>query len=190
MRNKLITWLALVIFTLFLFACKAKKSIEKSTGAVEITVPFTDKEYQSDKDFFRAKMSGKSPDIAAARKIAIENSRATLAADIQTVVKVVSDQYTKQVTVSDNQDFENKFEEMIRTVVNESISFTKIIGEKLYQEKDGKYTCWVVIEMPKEQIINSAFDKISKDDKMKVDFDKYKYQQIFDKEMEKFEKEN
>jgi hypothetical protein len=190
MKNKFIIGLTFSVFALFLFACKAKKSIEKSTGAVEISLPFTDKEYQSDKNFFRAKTSGNSDEISIARKIARQNCMAELASEIQTIVKVVTDQYTNQVTVSDKQDFENKFEEIIRTVVNESTSFTKTAGEKLYQEKDGRYTFWIVVEMPKERILNSAFEKISKDDKMKVDFDKYKYQQIFDQEMEKFIKEN
>src|SRR5882724_221309 len=101
------------IAALTLVGCKAKKAtpVQKETGSVEITVPFSGKEFRSDENAFRAKQVGKSPDIATAKKIAFQNARSEMASNINATVKKVTDQYTNQRTVANTQEFENKFEE-------------------------------------------------------------------------------
>lgn len=175
------------IAALALAGCKSKKTpVQKETGAVEITVPFSTSDYRSNEDFFRAKQVGKSPDLATAKKIAFQNARAEMAANINSVVKRVTDQYTNQRTVSNAQDFENKFEEQAREVVNLSVSNTREIGEKIFKETDGSYSYWIAIEAGKKDVFDKIDAKISSDDKLKLDYDKQKFQQIFDSEMKKF----
>ena len=166
-------------------SCKAPKNVEKATGATEVSLPLSGKEYQSDKDNFRAKQSGKSPDLATAKKIALQNAKSELAGNIQSVVKRVTDQYTNQRTVGNKQDFENKFEELAREVVNQTLSDVKIIGEKVYKETDNTYTYWVAIEDSKSAVLAGIDKKISKDDKLQLDYDKKKFEDIFNAEMEK-----
>jgi hypothetical protein len=57
----------------------------------------------------------------------------------------------------------------------------------VFKEKDGKYTYYVAIEMSKEPVVNNVADRISKDAKLQLDFDKHQFQKIFNEEMEKFE---
>jgi len=180
----LIPVVALLMFT----ACKSKKKatpIQQETGAVEISVPFSSKEFRSDENFFRAKQSGKSPNDATAKKIAFQNARAEMAANINATVKRVTDQYTNQRTVGNTQEFENKFEELSREVVNLEMSNVKEIGEKLFKEPDGAYTYWIAIEANKKDVFDKLDAKISNDAKLKLDYDKQKFQQIFDSEMKK-----
>lgn len=178
-----------VVLVTLLSACGSAKKIDKATGSTEIEVPFEESKYRSDKDHFRAMQSGKSPDLATAKKIALQNAKSEMAGNIQSLMKRVTDQYTNQRTISDKQEFENKFEEMIRTVVKQELVDLKIIGEKTFQEADGKYTYWLAIETTKDAILNGAYDRISKDKKLQLDFDKHQYEKIFDEEMEKFEEE-
>jgi hypothetical protein len=172
---------------IMLTACKAKQQnpVQKETGAVEITVPFSSKEYRSDENTFRSKQVGKSPDIATAKKIAFQNAKAEMASNINSLVKRVTDQYTNQRTVGSNQDFENKFEEQSREVVNLEMSNVKEIGEKIFKEPDGGYSYWIALEADKKTIFDKIDSKISSDDKLKLDYDKQKFQQIFDSEMKK-----
>jgi hypothetical protein len=168
-------------------SCRSKKiPLAKQTGAIEITVPFSGKDYQSDEDFFRAKQSGKSPDLAAAKKIALQNAKSELASNIQSVIKKVTDQYTNQHTVGKDQDFENKFEELSREVTDQSIANVSIKDEKIFQETDGGYTYWIAVEADKKTVFQQLDNKISNDAKLKVDYDKAKFQQTFDDEMKKF----
>ncbi len=151
----------------------------------EVSLPLSGKEYQSDKDNFRAKQSGKSPDLATAKKIALQNAKSELAGNIQSVVKRVTDQYTNQRTVGNKQDFENKFEELAREVVDQTLTDVKMIGEKIFKETDGSYTYWVAIEDSRSAILAGIDKKISKDDKLQLDYDKKKFEDIFNAEMEK-----
>ncbi len=179
------------IAVLTLAGCKSKKTtpVQKETGAVEITVPFSSKEYRSDDENFRAKQVGKSPDIATAKKIAFQNARAEMAGNINAIVKRVTDQYTNQRSIGNAQEFENKFEEMSREVVNLQMSNVKEIGEKIFKEPDGSYTYWIAIEASKKEVFDKIDSKISSDAKLKLDYDKQKFQQIFDSEMKKLAEE-
>lgn len=180
------------IAVLALAGCKSKKAatpVQKDTGAVEISVPFSSKDYRSDENTFRAKQVGKSPDIATAKKIAFQNARAEMAANINATVKRVTDQYTNQRTVGNTQEFENKFEELAREVVNMEMSNVKEIGEKIFKEPDGGYSYWIAIEADKKSVFDKIDSKISNDAKLKLDYDKQKFQQIFDAEMKKMAEE-
>jgi hypothetical protein len=176
---------------LTLGGCKSKKGtpVQKETGAVEITVPFSSKEYRSDENYFRAKQVGKSPDLATAKKIAFQNARAEMAANIQATVKRVTDQYTNQRSVGSTQEYENKFEELTREVVNMQMSNVKEIGEKIFKEPDNSYSYWIAIEAGKKEVFDKMDAKISNDAKLKLDYDKQKFQQIFDAEMKKMAEE-
>ena len=169
-----------------LTACKSKKTpIQKETGAVEITVPFSESKYRSDNDAFRAKQVGKSPDLATAKKIAFQNARSEMAGNINSMVKRVTDQYTNQRTVGNTQEFENKFEELAREVVNLEMSNVKEIGEKIFKESNGSFSYWIAIEAGKKEVFDKLDAKISSNASLKLDYDKQKFQQIFDAEMKK-----
>ncbi len=178
--------IALIVVT----GCKSKKSIQKETGAVEITVPFSGKEYRTDENTFRAKQVGKSPDLATAKKIAFQNAKSEMASNINSTIKRVTDQYTNQRTVGNAQEFENKFEELAREVVNMELSNVKEVGEKILKEPDGSYNYWIVVEASKKEVFDKIDARISSDSKLKVDYDKQKFQQIFDEEMKKLSQEN
>jgi hypothetical protein len=185
--TKLLLIPALAVLTIT--GCKSKKqTIEKQTGAVEIIVPFSSKEYASNEEYFRSKQSGKSPDQATAKKIAYQNARAEMAANINATVKRVTDQYTNQRTIGNAQEFENKFEELSREVVNLEMSNVKEIGAKLFAENGG-YTYWIALEASKKAVFDKIDAKISSDAKLKLDYDKQKFQQIFDAEMKKLAEE-
>ncbi len=55
---------------------------------------------------------------------------------------------------------------------------------------DNSYSYWVAIEANKETVMK-GFDKaISNDAKLKLDYDKMKFEQIFNEEMKKLEQGN
>ena len=190
---KTIKILAIPAIALLLAAgCKSKKavSVAKQEGLIEITTPFDSKEYRSDEENFRSKQSGKSPDLATAKKIAYQNARAEMAANINATVKRVTDQYTNQRTVGNTQEFENKFEELSREVVNLEMSNVKELGQKTFQDPSDKaYIVWIALEANKKGVFDKMDQKISSDAKLKVDYDKQKFQQIFDAEMKKLAEE-
>ena len=168
---------------LFFNGCKSNKPMATAPGAVEVSLPLSGKEYRTDKENFRAIASGKSPDLSTAKKIAMLNSKSEMASNIQSTLKKVADQYTNQVSVANKQEFENKFEELQREVVNQKLADIRIVGEKILKQTDGSYEYWLCSEMPKDAVLKS----ITSNERNKVAYDKKKYEEIFDQEMQKLE---
>ena len=189
MKMKLLL-IGIFVFTLAATSCKSKKKIAKIEDSTEISIPFTGKQYENNKNFFRAKQVGESSDLATAKKIAEQNAKAELAGNIEAVIKRVTDQYTNQRSVGDKKNFENKFEEMSREVVRQDVRDVRVIGEKLYKQKDGLYSYWIAIESPKETTLTGVFEGISKDAQLQLDFDKHQFEKIFNEEMRKYELEH
>lgn len=183
----------LVVFSLIILvniSCKTKKDIAKVEDSIEIEIPLSGKQFESDRNFFRAKQVGESSDLSTSKKIAEQNAKAELAGNIESLIKRVTDQYTNQRSVDNKKEFENKFEEISREVVSQELRDVKVIGEKLLQKKDGIYQYWIAVESPKEVTLTGVFEGISKDAKLQLDFDKSQYEKIYNEEMEKYELRN
>jgi hypothetical protein len=65
----------------------------------------------------------------------------------------------------------------------------KTIGEKLFKEVNGTYTYWIAIEASKQDILNGIQNNISNQKKLEQDYDKKKFEEIFNSEMDKLQKE-
>ena len=189
---KRITLILISVITIGLLAvsCKTKEkaaTVSQATGDVEIALPFTGKEYQSDDKCFRANNSGKSMDMSTAKKMAMLNAQRDIAQAVQVLLKSVSDQYTNQKQIADVQEFEQKFNDYTRTVAQQTMNDVRLLNEKVFKGSDGKFTYYVAIEMPKDAVQKAMAEKLSKDAKTQLDFDEYQIKKIFDEEMKKFE---
>lgn len=193
MKTRVVYFRLSFVLTVFVFlsSCGSKKEVAQVvTKSNEIELPFTSKDFKSNKEAFRANQFGKSMDLSTAKKIALMNAKSELAGNIQATIKKVTDNYTNQRTVSDKQDFENKFEELAREVVNQTLTEVKIIGEKVTHESNGgAYNYYIAIEISKDVVLNNFADKISKKEKLQLDFDKKKFEEVLNAEMSKLEKE-
>ncbi|OGU41407.1 MAG: hypothetical protein A2X61_13145 [Ignavibacteria bacterium GWB2_35_12] len=188
MKNKYLNGSLIILSLLLFYSCSSTKTYTGTTGAIEFENPFNDKIYQSDEKYFRAHHSGKSPDLATAKKIALQNSKAELAGKINTLIKVVNNQYTNQRSIANKQEYENKFEELSREVIEQELVDIKTIGEKTYKEKDGSYTYWIAIEVAKDTILSGINNKISNNQRLRIDYDMNQFEKIFNEELKKLEK--
>ncbi|MDD3739690.1 MAG: hypothetical protein PHH30_00480 [Bacteroidales bacterium] len=179
-----------VLGTVFAFSsCKGKKNVGGSgKKPTEITIPCKD-EGRSDKNYFRADASATSQDMSLSREKALSAAKGKLAGLINTKIKSVTDRYVNETEVGQNSDFEQKFENLTREVVNQTLVDVAIICEKNYQEATGKYTTYVAIEVSKDAMLNGINNSLTKDQKLRVDYDKMKFEQIFNEEMDKLESE-
>jgi len=190
--KKVTLFLLPITASLIIVSCKSKKpvSIAKQEGQIEILTPFESKEYQTDAENFRAVESGRSPDLSTAKQIATQNARSLMAANVNAKVKKVASNFTKQQTVGNPQEFANDFTSQSLEVVNEELSNTHQIGQKTFQDpSDKSYTVWIALEANKKSIFEKLDSKISADKKLKLDYDKQKFQQIFEAEMKELAEE-
>ena len=180
--------LVVVLVAFSLVGCKSKKETPTiQAGSQRITTPFSGNEYRADANHFRAVNMGTSVDYAMARRIALQNARTELAGSIEATVKAVTAQYADQRQVGQRQEFQTRLEEESRTVVNQLLNDVRVIGDETFREPDGRFTVWVAIEMAKDALMQSMNNSISRDERLRLDFDQHRFRQIFDEEMKKFE---
>ena len=78
---------------------------------------------------------------------------------------------------------------MARIVVNEKLTGTRVICEKMMKTPDGKYKAYVAIELDGEEIAKAMDSRIKSDEKMRIDYEYEKFKKVYDEEMANLEKE-
>lgn len=168
-------------------SCKSSKEVTDVKNETLVEIFCSGPEYRSDKNTFRANATGESTDMEIARKKASSNSKAALAAQIQTTIKGVTDNYVNSREFNNVEEVEERFEVLNREVVNQQLNSVRTICEKITKTKTGTYKCYMAIEMGVDAMEEALNNRLSKDQRLKVDYDYEKYKETFDKEMEKLE---
>jgi len=171
-------------------SCKGKKApVHPQPNEVDITIP-CQKEGRSDKNNFRADAMATSSDMSLSREKALLNAKQKLSSLINSTLKSVSDYYKNETEVGKNSDFESKFESMTREVVNQKLSNVEVTCEKnTFDKSSGKYNTYIAISVNKDDLLNGVNKGITQDEKLRVDYDKMKFEQIFNQEMDKLANE-
>ena len=169
-------------------SCKKEEAVVANQGAKKISIPCKS-EGRSDKDYFRADASAGSQDMNLSREKAMSAAKQRLAGLINTKIKSVTDRYVNETEFGQDSQFEAKFENLTREVVNQTLVDVAVNCEETFQETNGKYTTYIAIEVSKEAMLNGINNTLSKNQKLQVDYDKKKFEEIFNKEMEQMEQE-
>jgi hypothetical protein len=185
MKKLSISTLVLFAFaTAMMFGCKSKQKLPK--GETEVNIPCSGSDFFTNNKFFRANSLGESTDLVASKKKALSNARGELAASIETTVKAVTDNYLNSREMNNKEEVEERFEQLNREIVNQKLQGIKTICEKQVKTSDGTYKTYIAIELSADELVSSYNERLSKDERLKIDYDYEKFKETFDKEMEKF----
>lgn len=187
--NSIFLLISIMAISFGMSSCKGKKEVGGSKGAKEVVIPCKE-EGRSDKAHFRADAQATSQDMSLSREKALTLAKQRVAGLMSTKIKSVTDRYVNETEVNKNSDFEQKFENLTREVVNQTLSDVAITCEKNFQEGNGKYTTYIAVEVSKDAMLKDIDKSLSKDQKLRVDYDKMKFEQIFKEEMSKLEAES
>jgi hypothetical protein len=171
-------------------ACKSKKKAAAAAappdGETEVKVLCSGPEYFTDNKVFRANALGESMDQATAKKKAMSNARADLAAAINTQVKAVIDNYVNSREMNNREEVGERYEALAREVVDQKLTGTKTICEKMMKvNSSGNYKCYVAIELSAQELLAAYNERLSTDERLRIDYDYEKFKETFEKEMEK-----
>ncbi len=164
-------------------SCGSSKDTNKGENVINMYCHGS--EFQSDKEHFRFSDFAESTDYSMAKDKAYNRVKTGLAGMINTKVKAMTDNYTKNYVQDGGEEVKNRYEAISRQVVNQELSGLKVICEKA-TEKDGKYRYYICMELTGEDILNNLANKISEDSKLRTDFEYEKFKNEFQKEMENF----
>lgn len=171
-------------------SCKSKKDAGKlPDDEVLIEQYCSGPEYFSNNEYFRANSVGESSDMAVSKKKSLSNAKADLAGFINTRLKAVFDNYVKDVELNNTAELEERYEGLSREVVNQELQGIKVICEKVTKTTSGTYKTYIAIELSGEEILSNMNNRLSKDAKLKIDYDYEKFKNTFEEEMNKMEQE-
>ncbi|MEM9326922.1 MAG: LPP20 family lipoprotein [Bacteroidota bacterium] len=179
-------------FILFLIAAVAVASCSgklkrADTKLKPIETPFDKKKYFSDKKFYRAMGEGRAKDLTVAKRIAETNARQAIASQIDVQVRSVAEQFLQNRNVSNKLETTSKYEDLTRTVIDQTLNQVKIVDQESFQDKKkGDFVHYVAMEMSTTAIQSKMEDGISADDALKQDFELERFRKIYQEELDKF----
>lgn len=169
------------IALLFLAACASGPLGQK------VKEPFRGNAYESNNRFFRGTGKGVSSQDNIARGKADIDAKAQLAGQVNTTMKQVADQYLGQTQNQDAADVADKFQSLVRQIMNTEIADLRKIGEqKYYNEKTREYTVFIAYEIKKNAMLR-FMKKQAKVDKTVNERQRELIEKIIDEELQKIE---
>ena len=184
-----------IVLAVFINGCGSKKMITK-IDRKEVDLPFS--KMTSDKKTFRAVGIQTSPDMSFSIEMAGNDARQKLAAQINSLVKNVSEDFSGQFAKSQyggvDRDFYAKMEALGYNIVQQQISNALIVGEKVYELKNKRqgivYEAHVAIELNRDDFENAygtgVKNLVKEGDKMETDFRLDQFKETFEKQMDEF----
>ncbi len=169
----------------YLIALLLVWSCGSSPFGQKVREPFRGSAYESNNRFFRATGKGESAADNVARSKADIEAKGILAGQVNTTIKQVSDQYLGQTQNDRAADVADKFQSLVREVMNTNLADLRKIGEeKYFDKKQNKYTVFIAYEIKK----NAMFRFMKKQAKTNQQIDERQQeviQKILDEELKK-----
>jgi hypothetical protein len=173
---------AVAIFATFSCSGPKKITVEEATGRKEVITPFSEPKYRTDKDTYRASQVYKHPNENTVRSYSAVAARAELLAQVKADVSSFIKNYEATYAKGNDQDVSGVLNVRIGQLAEDLVSDAIIVDSKLYLEPDGRYTCYTLVEKSRKATAAAVYEKtISEDDKLKILFDKKKFEEEYDK---------
>jgi hypothetical protein len=182
-------FLSLLISAILISACGVQKvNYTKQEERKEVkNLPFSEKQYKTDKDNFRAVGSGVDSDLELAKSIALDVARQKIAENITIKVQSTTERFAQQVRDGNQTASVGKYMTISRSSANESLGFIKVIDEKVFEKGSQGYEAWVVIETSSKGVADRAAKGLSSSKVLKIDSDLEKFRKVFEEEMSKLD---
>ncbi len=151
-------------------------------GAKEISVPMSGPEYRGNNEYWRAVNSGRSDEMAMAKKVAMSNARQELAASVEAEVKSFMENYAQNV----GGKAKSIYEELTGVTVKQQLRNIEVLDEKYYQNEDGSYDCYVCLQISKVQVEKELENQIAQEEELKLQFDRERFRKAYEAEFQNY----
>lgn len=177
----------LLALTISVSSCGSAKTAATPNGLTEQVIPLSGPQYRTDASYFRAVQSGKSKDMAMAKKIALQNARQELAANLKTNIRLVIENYNsnRQLPSEDVTTTNSQMTELAYSVVNERLLGSALSEEKLFTTAAGEFQYFVCVELNKAELKQALIDEMKRNEKMMSEAEIEDFRKIFDEQMAK-----
>ena len=123
-----------------------------------------------------------------ARTMAANAARTQLAAQVSATVKSVIDNYTSEYISGENSEFNQRVQDISRTVVNQLLVGTPVICEgTMPGSTPGNIICFACVELTGKSVLDGIANKIGNEEKLRTDFEYEKFKKVLEEEMSKLQ---
>ena len=188
--------LFLMTVALVAMSCGSKKNapVTPVAGEVEVTVPCS--EYRTDATTMRATGSAISPNMQNAKDKALAAARRELSTSISARVDRVLEVYAASYDKDEVADFMGRTKDLSRQVSSQVLNGSVIACDKMTKSTDanGKvtYHSYIAVELASQELLENLKEKtqeaISKEDRLRTDFDYEQFKAVYEAEMKNFAK--
>src|SRR5690349_5972439 len=120
----------------------------------KVREPFQGNAYESNNRFWRGTGKGSSSQENIARGKADIDAKAQLAGQVNVTMKQVADQYLGQTENAQAADVADKFQSLVRQVMNTNLADLRKMGEeKYFNEEKKEYTVFIAYEIKKNAML-------------------------------------
>ena len=103
---------------------------------------------------------------------------------MKSTMQIVGDNYVSSTEFNNKEEVTESFNEMARTIVNEELRGAIKICEKFTQTSEGKYKCYMAIELSADKLVAKYHERLSKDEKVKAQYNYEQFKKTFEDAME------
>ena len=169
-------------FALLLLAgCKTNANLGE-----KVNEPFTGNKYESNGRYFRGTGKGQSSDENISRSKADLQAKKILAQQVETNVKVVTDQYLGETELNNRSEITDKVQSLARESTNTQIADLRKIGEEKYKMADGTFTTYIAYEIHKRDMYRFMKKQIKLNSKLN-EAERKTIEDMIDEELKKAE---
>lgn len=178
------TWIPAALCLALIGGLSACNKNNNPAGA-KVKQPFSGAKYESNAAWFRGTGMGVSQAQNIARSKADLDAKNQLAAQVKTNIRAVTDQYLGQTENGNAADVADKFQTLVREVMNTEMADMRKIDEELrFNETTKDYTMYVAYEIKKNAMFRFMKKQARTDDKID-DITRKKIDEILDQEIER-----
>ncbi len=178
----------LSLLALLAFALPACKSSHPAGDKVKM--PFTGNKYESNNRFFRGTGMGVSSKQNIARSKADLDAKNQVAAQVGTSIRAVTDQYLGQTDNAEAAEVADKFQSLVREVMNTELADLRKIGEETrYNDATKEYTQYTAYEIKKNAMFRFMKKQARTDNKIN-EATRKRIEAILDEEIRKADLED
>jgi hypothetical protein len=170
--------------SIIISGCGNLKNSKKIDSPKEITNPFSEDKYKTDKDFFRATQMSKNSDIQIARNVALLNAKSEISGLINTKINSITTNYIKENQTQNSDSLGHVFLKISKLLVSQKIVDVKVLDEKVTKDNNGDFLFWIVIEVPKQTILDDLKTNIENNKELQNGFNESSYEKIYKTELE------
>ena len=178
--KKISLLLGVALMTLVMASCGSQKQVASNMPCPDC---------KSTTDVFRylgQHVATGDRQMQQARSMAANAARTQLAAQVSATVKSVVDNYTSEYISGENSEFNQRVQDISRTVVNQLLVGTPVICEgTMPGSTPGNIICFACVELTGKTVMDAIASQITNDEKLRTDFEYEKFKQVFEDEMSK-----